>query len=435
MRPPSSSTDADKNSDKKAADKAFFRPLMLLAVTVFIDLLGFGIILPNLPQYVKMAAGTDNGYAATVASWLAASYSLTQFLCAPFWGRLSDIKGRRPVILISQVGFAAACALFGLAGTHLWILFAARLLGGLLSSASIGVAFAYVADVTTPENRARGMGILGACFGMGFILGPVVGGLLGHFVNIAAPAFAAALLSLANFAFSIKMLPESLSKEERARRAHSDQPSLFRMLPKVIFGPAGLLYILSFVMTFGFAAMEQMFGYFLLAQGIANDKNQPLVMAMILGLVGIISAIIQGGLIGPLVKKFGEATIARTGAFLMTIAFATIPLAHTPAQMAFGPSILLAMGRALLGAPISSLISRKANLGQGLTLSVSQSFEALARTMGPLVAGYLFYKIAPAAPYYFSAVLLFAVFLLTFIYRKNLEMKSESTGGANETAR
>ena len=129
---------------------------------MFIDLLGFGIILPNMPQYIETAVGPDHRHAAAIGGLLAASYSFTQFLFAPLWGRYSDRAGRRPVILLSLAGVAGAYTLFGLAGEHLWMLFAARLLAGVLSSASIGVAFAYVADVTTPENRARGIGLLGA---------------------------------------------------------------------------------------------------------------------------------------------------------------------------------------------------------------------------------------------------------------------------------
>jgi MFS family permease len=138
-------------------------------------------VLPNLPRYTEAAVGLDHRHAAAVGGLLAASYSFTQFLFAPLWGRWSDRVGRRPVILLSLLGVAAAYALFGLAGDRLWMLFAARLTAGLLSSASIGVAFAYVADVTTPENRARGMGVLGACFGLGFLFGPVVGGVLARY--------------------------------------------------------------------------------------------------------------------------------------------------------------------------------------------------------------------------------------------------------------
>ena len=280
--------------------KAVFRPILLLAVTVFIDLLGFGIILPNLPLYIKQAVGPSDGDGAFMGGLLAASYSLTQFLCAPAWGRYSDRAGRRPVILLSLIGIAISYVFFGLSNGHLWMLFTARLLAGFLSSASIGVAFAYVADVTTPQNRAKGLGMLGACFGLGFMMGPALGGLLGH-ISISLPAFVAAGISLVNFAFSVKYLPESLSAEERARRFAEDRRlSPMDELRQVLTGPTAGLYALSFVSIFGFAAIEQVFGWFLLARHIADATNLSQRFGYLMGFVGIVGVIVQGGLIGGL---------------------------------------------------------------------------------------------------------------------------------------
>ena len=277
---------------KERGSLAEFRPILLLAVTVFIDLLGFGIILPNLPQYIELAVGRNHQQAAFIGSMLAASYSFAQFLCAPLWGRYSDKVGRRPVILISLIGVAAAYVLFGVAGRHLWLLFAARLLAGFLSSASIGVAFAYVADVTRPEKRAQGLGLLGACFGLGFMTGPAVGGLLGHF-NLALPAFVAAGLALVNWAFTIRYLPESLTPEKRkalADETGGETPSTTALLLRVIQGPAGVFFLLTFFVTLGFAAMEQIFSFYLLQRFAGPEQpfrvtqqNQPLVTGTILG--------------------------------------------------------------------------------------------------------------------------------------------------------
>jgi multidrug resistance protein len=403
-------------------EPSVFRPLLLLAVTVFIDLLGFGIILPNLPQYVKLAVGPDDANAARIAGWLGASYSLTQFLCAPFWGRYSDRAGRRPVILISLIGIAIAYVLFAFSNGHLWMLFAARLLAGLLSSASIGVAFAYVADVTTPENRAKGLGLLGACFGLGFASGPAFGGILAEHTPVgwpplSLPAFVAAGMALLNFLFSLRMLPESLTPEERGRLAYEHRDGLPTLLLRVLRSPAGRLFILSFVVTFSFAAMEQIFSYYLLARGIATDANQPKRTGIYLGMVGVVSIIVQGGLVGRLVPKLGEGKVVRIGFVLLAAGYATLVLPGHWGWLFFLPGIPLAAGRSLLAPALSALISRKAQLGQGLVLSTSQGFDALARTLGPVAAAQLFTNANPGRPYLFSAGLTIVALLLTFVWR------------------
>ena len=399
---------------------------------MFIDLLGFGIILPNMPQYIETAVGPDHRHAAAIGGLLAASYSFTQFLFAPLWGRYSDRAGRRPVILLSLAGVAGAYTLFGLAGEHLWMLFAARLLAGVLSSASIGVAFAYVADVTTPENRARGIGLLGACFGLGFMMGPAVGGILGHrFLGL--PAFVAAGMALVNFAFTLRFLPESLTPEERRRSAAAGAGGSFtpRLLFRVVRGPAGFLFALTFLVTFGFSALEQSFSFYLLsvrAFGVTG-ANQPLITGVILGLAGLVGVIIQGGLIGRLVARWGEGPLARTGIGLMAAGFALFPLPRQVWALAAGPMLLLSVGRALTAPALSTLVSRRANLGQGLTLSTSQSFDALARTVGPVLGGWLFNAVGPATPYLAAALVMFLASLLA--YAKRAEMTGAGVPGEN----
>jgi MFS family permease len=408
--------------ERQQVDWSAFRPLLLLSITVFIDLLGFGIILPNLPQYVELAVGPNHSNAAFIGALLAASYSFTQFLVAPFWGRYSDTVGRRPVILISLLGVGGAFILFGFAGSQLWMLFAARLLAGVLSSASIGVSFAYVADVTPPDKRAMGLGLLGACFGLGFMMGPAVGGILGHF-NLALPAFVAAGMALVNFVFTWKYLPESLSAEERQRLANQPRQNPATLLGRVITGRAGFLFVLTFLITFGFSALEQIFSFYLLEAMKVPPKDQPLISGLILGIAGLCGIVVQGGLIGMLVSRFGEATIVRAGIVLMLIGFATFALPKDLSSFIAGPMMLLALGRPLSGPSLSSLVSRKADLGQGLTLSVSQAFDALARTVGPLVAGYLFWQVSPATPFYVSAGAMGVALLITLV--KSREMQTD----------
>jgi MFS family permease len=395
-------------------DTAVLRPILLLALTVFIDLLGFGIVLPNLPQYIEAAVGRNHQYAAFMGGLLAASYSLTQFICAPFWGSYSDRAGRRPVILISLVGISMAYSLFGLSNGSLAMLFAARLLAGLLSSASLGVAFAYVADVTTPDNRAMGMGLLGACFGLGFAFGPVIGGLLGK-IDLSLPAYVAAGLALSNFVLSYFMLPESLTKEHRDRLASHKRESYPKLMARVLADPAAPLFAVTFILTFGFAAIEQAFGFFLMARGIATHDTQQVRQAYLLGFVGVVGIILQGGLIGPMAKRFGEALLVRVGLAILTVGYFLLLIPTSWGVMIFVAMLFVGFGRSMIGPAASALISRKTKVGQGLIQSSSQGFDALARTVGPLTAGTLFNAIGPTAPYYFSAALTIVALLLTFI--------------------
>jgi MFS family permease len=422
------------NGSSKVDDgfKAILKPILLLAFTLFIDLLGFGIILPNLPQYVEADpwVGDDHAKGALVGSWLGASYSVTQFIFAPIWGRYSDKAGRRPVILISLIGVAFAYMLFGLSSGRLWMLFAARILAGVLSSASIGVSFAYVGDVTTPQNRAKAMGILGVCFGLGFAVGPVFGGILGK-SNIAIPAYVAAAMSLINFIFAVKMLPESLSEEARRKLAATVRESGLALIRRVMKDPAAPLFIINFVMVFGFAAIEQIFGYFLMARGIASRDNQSMRLAYIMGFVGLAGIVVQGGLIGPVVKRFGEGMVVRIGLAILALGYVLLLF---PTKWGAGiviASMVMSAGRSLISPATTALISRKTQVGQGLIQSTSASFEALARATGPLVAGFLFSTIGPTAPYTTSAGLTVVALILTFMIAGSVALpKDESSSSA-----
>jgi MFS family permease len=412
--------------------KAILKPILLLAFTLFIDLLGFGIILPNLPQYVEADpwVGDDHARGALIGSWLGASYSITQFIFAPIWGRYSDKAGRRPVILISLIGVAFAYMLFGLSSGRLWMLFAARILAGVLSSASIGVSFAYVGDVTTPQNRAKAMGILGVCFGLGFAVGPVFGGVLGK-SNIAIPAYVAAAMSLINFLFALKMLPESLTEDARRKLAASVKESGLALFRRVMKDPAAPLFIINFVMVFGFAAIEQIFGYFLMARGIATRDNQSMRLAYIMGFVGLAGIVVQGGLIGPIVKRFGEGMVVRMGLVILALGYVLLLF---PTKWGTGiviASMVMSAGRSLISPATTALISRKTQVGQGLIQSTSSSFEALARATGPLVAGFLFSSLGPTAPYTTSAALTVIALVLTFVIAGSVALpKDENSRSA-----
>jgi MFS family permease len=229
-------------------------------------------------------------------------------------------------------------------------------------------------------------------------------------------------MALANFVFTLRFLPESLSTEARARASAAGGFSP-RLLGQVITGPAGFLFALTFLVTFGFSALEQSFSFYLLSVGSfgVTPTSQPVATGLILGLAGLTGVLIQGGLIGRLVARFGEGAIARAGIALMMLGFVLFPLPRALWALVAGPMLLLSIGRALTAPALSALVSRKANLGQGLTLSTSQSFDALARTVGPITAGGLFHYLGPAAPYVVSAFVMAGALVLTLVRRTQMD--------------
>ena len=377
-------------------------PLTILFLTVFLDLVGFGIVIPLLPLYAERF-----GASPIAVTWLVAVYSLMQFLFAPWWGQLSDRVGRRPVLLVGLFGSALSYLLFGLAGS-LAVLFVARCLAGLMG-ATIGVAQAYVADVTSPEERARGMGMIGAAFGLGFILGPVIGGLLAHF-GAGVPFLAAAALAGINGLLAIRWLPESrvpggvptgvvqmgfLARLALLRRLGTRSAS------------SGLL-VTFFLITFAFAALEATFSLW-------ADRRwnfSPSEVAYLFAYLGVVSTVVQGGLVGPLTRRLGESRVARIGAAALALGLALLPLAPSIPMLA-GALALLAFGQGAANPALAALISRTAPVGEhGKILGVSQSLSALGRILGPLWGGAAFARIGIGAPYLSGAAVAAAALLL-----------------------
>lgn len=365
-------------------------PLAIVYLTVFVDLLGFGIILPLLPFYAEKFGATGVWVGA-----LLTAYSAAQIVGAAFLGRLSDRIGRRPVLLISLLGSTLSLTLTGFAGS-LVLLLAGRSLAGLFGG-SIGTAQAYIADLTKPEDRAKYMGLLGASIGMGFVLGPGIGGLLSPF-GFGTAAFVAAALSGANLIFALLRLPESRqAASARAARARLTIGNLAEALrnPSV-----GRILTATFLVTFAFVGMEAtaaLFGehrFGLNSQGLGYG----------FALIGVIIAAVQGGLIGRLVKRYGERSLAATGGVLMGVALFAIPL--IPSLIFAGAvGAVLAVGQGLATPTLSTLLSREASADeQGGTLGMGQSLSALARAVGPIVAGALF-DLGEGWPFYLGALL------------------------------
>jgi DHA1 family tetracycline resistance protein-like MFS transporter len=359
-------------------------PLLVIFITVFIDLIGFGIVIPVLPFYVE---GTRFNASPRMVGLLFASYSIMQLLFTPILGRLSDKYGRRPILLISLLGTAAGFLLLGLA-TSLWMLFVGRIVDGI-SGGNISTAQAYVADVTTPENRTKGMGMIGAAFGLGFIFGPAIGGVLSRW-GIQVPFLFAAGLALSNATLLYFVLPETVTKDHPAKTsaATGRWTQLLEALkqPRLAFVLAiYFLFIVAFsIMTSSFALFTMFrFGY------DAHDTGWLFVY------VGVIGAIIQGGLIGRLVKRFGELQLVIAGALLFALSLFVIPLTgpHTGLSTLLMVGALFATGNGLATPSLTSLASKTVGRAeQGGVLGVTQSVASLARAVGPLIASALIYS-------------------------------------------
>ncbi len=374
------------------------RALLPVLLTVLLDLLGFGIVIPLLAYYAEtfQAGPVEIGL-------LMACYSLAQFLFAPLWGAVSDRVGRRPVMLISVAATAICLAGFASASA-LWMLFLFRTLHGI-ATANISTAQACVADLTTPENRAKGMGMIGAAFGIGFTVGPFVGGELSRF-GLAFPIWVAAGLSALNFVLAFFLLPETRRPDSEERKRPISPAAFLTVLRHPV---VGLCVALTFLNTVAFALMEGMFNVF------AEDAWGLTAMDVgrMFGISGLITVIIQGGLIGRLVKRYGEARLLPAGVLVLAVGLALLPFAPPMAAMMVVFSII-AVGQSISGPSLQSLISRGTKAEeQGFVLGTNQSLSALARAVGPASGGLIYAHIAPSAPFLTAAALLAGGFVLS----------------------
>jgi MFS transporter, DHA1 family, tetracycline resistance protein len=356
-------------------------PLLVIFITVFIDLVGFGIVIPVLPYYVE---GTKFNATPRTVSILFASYSLMQLIFSPILGRLSDKYGRRPVLFLSLLGTGLGFLILGFA-TTLWMLFLGRIIDGI-TGGNISTAQAYIADITTPENRAKGMGLIGAAFGLGFTFGPAIGGILSQW-GVGVPFLFAGGLAFANAILLYFTLPETVTPDHPART--SAATGRWSQLAEAIRQPR-LAYVLTiyFLFIVAFSIMTASFALFTMYRfGYDAVHNGYFFMY-----VGIIGAIIQGGLIGRLVKMFGELPLVIVGALLFTVSLLAIPLLDQGVGL---PLLLLvggafAVGNSLATPSLQTLASRSVGRGeQGGVLGVVQSVASLARTVGPSIAALL----------------------------------------------
>jgi len=367
------------------------RSLAILFIIVFIDLLGFGMVIPVMALYAERL-----GAPADQIGWLMTGYSAMQFVFTPIWGRLSDRYGRRPLLLISIVMTAAAFLGYAIAPSFHWLL-VSRLFAGA-ATANIAIAQAYIADVTPPEGRARGMGLIGAAFGLGFILGPAMGGLLSS-VSLSAPGYAAALLATLNGVAAFFILPEPAARVEGHRRARF--LALFEELRKP--GIRRLIVIYLFAIL-AFSGMEATFAL-LAAHRYRLDQRH---VSYVFAFIGVVVTVVQGGLIGPLTRRFGERALLVVGLLAQAVGLAALPFAGGMGGL-LAACVPLAFGSGLTTPALTSLISRSATADdQGGTLGIGQSAAALGRVAGPISATSAYDKLWFAAPYLGGALIMLA---------------------------
>ncbi len=397
--------------------------LLTVFLIVFVDLLGFSLILPQLPYYAESFGATQ-----ALTGLLVASYAAAQLIGAPLLGRLSDRYGRRPVFLISVAGTIVGFLLLGLApwlgqslapvlkfqdpnALIIAILFFSRILAGL-TGGNITVAQAYIADVTDEQNRAKGLGLLGAAFGLGFIIGPAAGGILSQW-GYSVPAFMAAGIATLNFTAIFFLLPESLTAERREIISQRKQlPFTLSALAEVLRRPqVGPLLNVRFLYALGFATFQGIFSLYTQAIGLSAQTT-----GYILAYVGFITVIVQGVLIGRLTKRFRENWLIITGLWIMAIAL--FAWGFTTQLWALLIVILpLGVAGGVLNTVLQSAISKSVHPDEvGGILGIAGSLEAFSRVIAPSAGGFLLQSLGIWAPGLFSAVIM--GWAVVFAYRR-----------------
>ena len=381
------------------------RNLYILTFVLFVVMLGYGIIIPILPFYIESmeAGGTELGL-------LVASYAVMRLVFGPIWGGLSDRVGRKPILMIGILGYAITMVWFGLA-TQLWMLFAARILAGILSSATAPTTMAYISDSTPEKERGGGMGILGAAGGVGTILGPALGGFLAG-ESLSQPFFIAAGMASIALILGWFFLPESLSKNIQPKITREKKVPSSQIWIRTIRSPLGALFILTFISTCGLMIFTNVFGLYALER-FSFGPQEVGVMMMVLGSV---SALAQGAFAGPVTRRWGDETVIKAGFLATVLGFGLMLLANNTFTILL-TTAFFGFGIALQTPALTSLTSKRATMPQGMVMGLSNSFVSLGRIFGPLLGGYIF-DINILFPYLGGSVIMAIGFIVSQITLK-----------------
>lgn len=366
------------------------RPLQVLFAAVLVDMLGFGIILPLLPFYAEKMGATPLQITIMVAS-----FSATQLVAAPIWGRVSDRIGRKPILVGGLLASAASFLMFGFAQSYWWLLFS-RITAGI-AGGNVSVAQAYVADITTHDERAAGLGHLGAATGLGVMMGPAVGAFFSQW-GLGAPGFVAAALCFLNGLAAWFFVPESRTAMQRSRRGQA--ATWHGWLRSMTSYPMWVLLLVYFLTISSFNSFTSILALFMERRFHFNQHN----MGVLFTITGGTTVLVRGVLLGPLVKRFGEKTTTRIGCMALILAFLGIPLIRSGAWV-YAAVPWYAFGAGTLFPALASLVSRATDAdSQGSILGGSQLVGGLGRVIGPLWSGWAFQAIGISVPFIVGAV-------------------------------
>jgi DHA1 family multidrug resistance protein-like MFS transporter len=351
------------------------RNLVILFISLVVSMLGFGIMIPLLPFYIEKfgGGGLEMGLLMTI-------FSVMQLIFSPIWGNLSDRIGRKPVMVIGAFGNAVSMVLMAFA-SNLWILFLARALAGMLSSANMPAAMAFISDSTTEKHRGGGMGIVGAAFGVGMVLGPGIGGVMST-ISLQAPFLLAAGTSILAMLLIWLILPESLTPDKRTMGTHPIRGLDLNFMWKSLFGPLGFLLILAFLHNFALTNFEGI--YSLYAQ--KRYDYDAATIGLIMTVVGLVSAVVQGVLTGPATRRFGDRWVILVSLFASVFGFLAMLFAQSLVMVMVTAGFFV-FTNSMLRPGVASLTSKRANMPQGVAMGLSNSYMSLGRIIGPLWAG------------------------------------------------
>jgi len=388
--------------------------LGFIFITLLIDITGWGIIIPVIPKLIEQLIHGSVSEAARVGGWLAFAYSITQFVCAPLLGNLSDKYGRRPIILFSLLGFSLDYIFLSLAPTIEW-LFVGRIIAGI-TGASFTTATAYIADISTPENRTKNFGLVGAAFGLGFIIGPVIGGLLGQY-GARVPFYAAAILCLLNFLYGFFILPESLTPENRRpfswKRANP-LGAYYQLKKYPLLVP---MILALFILYVGSHAVQSNWSFFTMYRFNWDEKQ----VGLSLGAIGVLIAVVQGGLVRVINPKLGNVKSIYLGLTLYTLGMFLFAFAYQGWHM-YVILIPYCMG-GIAGPALQSMVSGQVPANeQGEIQGVLTSLMSASAIIGPPLMSGLFYHFTqptaatlfPGAPFILGGLLMGISTLLVF---------------------
>ncbi len=368
-------------------------------------MVGFGIIIPVLPFYAE-----ELGASPTELGLLMAVYSLMQLIFAPIWGRVSDRIGRKPVLMIGIVGLAISFFILAIS-SKLWMLFVARIIGGILSAANMPTVTAYVADITSDEERGKGMGIIGAATGLGFIFGPAIGGVFSK-IDIHMPFYISGGLSVVTLLLVLIVLKESIHLS-----SDRDESKVGERI-RVVRGPLSMLFFLQFFISVSLSGLEATFAYFA-AQKAGLDA---VTLGYIFMIMGLASALVQGTM-GFWTKRFGEAAIIQIGIIISAIGFGLILFTQTFTTAAIFLAVF-GVGNGVIRPSVSSLLTKRMKGRHGVVTGYLSSYDSLGRIIGPVLGG-LLYSVAIGLPYISGIVLSLVAFILFRMFISQASMKLE----------